>query len=97
MRLTNAEDQSVIRRLFPDDMGEFASDLPLLDIGEALVVGDASILPTRVKVEPPTCKPSSATVNFWNEWRDSDAQGQTKQAVDNWRKQTLPPDNEGGE
>ena len=97
MRLTNAEDQSVIRRLFPDDMGNFASDLPMLNIGEALVVGDASILPTRVKVSRPTCTPSSTTVKFWNEWRDSGTKNQTTQAVDNWRKQTLPPDDEGRE
>ena len=90
MRLTNAEDQSVIRRLFPDDLGDFASDLPVLDTGEALVVGDASILPTRVRVAEPTHKPISATVDFWNEWRDSDTTDQTTQAVDNWRKQTLP-------
>ena len=92
MRLTNAEDQSVIRRLFPDDLGDFASDLPVLETGEALVVGDASILPTRVKVAEPKYKPISATVDFWNEWRDSETTDQTTQAVDNWRKQTLPPD-----
>ena len=90
MRLTNAEDQNVIRRLFPDDLGDFASDLPVLETGEAFVVGDASILPTRVKVAEPKCQPISATVDFWTEWRDSDTKDETTQAVDNWRKQTLP-------
>ena len=97
MRLTNADDQSVIRRLFPDDMGDFASDLPVLDIGEAVVVGDASMLPTRVKIAEPKYKPISATVDFWDKWRNSETQDQTTQAVDNWRKQALPSDGEGRE
>ena len=93
MRLTNSEDQSVIRRLFPDDMANFASDLPILDIGEALVVGDASILPTRVRVTEPQYKPSSTTIDFWDKWQEKDKHGHIGQAIDNWRKQTLTPNN----
>ena len=39
MRLTNAEDQGVIKRLLPDSLGGFSDILPTLDTGEALVVG----------------------------------------------------------
>src|SRR5690606_34056919 len=53
MRLTNAEDQAVIRRLLPDTLGGLAELLPVLDIGEALVVGDAAVLPSRIRVEEP--------------------------------------------
>lgn len=38
MRLTNGDDQSVIKRLLPDSLGSFGDLLPVLDIGEALVV-----------------------------------------------------------
>ena len=68
MRLTNGEDQSVIRRLLPDTLGGFGDLLPILDVGEALVVGDASLLPTRVRVAEPRAKPHSATVEFWTHW-----------------------------
>ena len=68
MRLSNPDDQSVIKHLFPDNMGDFADVLPILDIGEGLIVGDACLLPSRVKIAPPTIKPESATIDFWDEW-----------------------------
>jgi len=43
--------------------------LPLLDIGEALLLGDAVVLPSRVKLDPPIIKPNSATRPFWTEWQ----------------------------
>ncbi len=39
MRLTNGDDQNVIRRLLPDSLGSFGDLLPILDTGEALVPG----------------------------------------------------------
>lgn len=37
MRLTNAEDQNVIKKLLPDSLGGFGDILPTLDTGEALI------------------------------------------------------------
>ncbi|HEG44025.1 MAG TPA: ATP-binding protein [Phycisphaerales bacterium] len=88
MRLTNAEDQSVIKRLFPDSLGDFAELLPILDIGEALIVGDASLLPSRIKVTEPTIKPQSATVDFWDEWAKKKDKNAINKAIDSLRKQT---------
>jgi len=68
MRLTNIDDQTVVKRLLPDSLGDYADMLPILDIGEALIVGDASLLPSRIKITPPTLKPRSATIDFWDEW-----------------------------
>lgn len=53
MRLTNGDDQSVIRRIIPDSLGGFDDLLSVLDVGESLVVGDASLLPTRFRVGVP--------------------------------------------
>lgn len=89
MRLTNGEDQSVIRRLLPDSMGSFGELLPVLDIGEALVVGDASLLPTRVRVSEPKYRPNSATVQFWQKWSQDDPIDDTANAVGAWRRQSL--------
>lgn len=36
MRLTNVDDQAVVKRLLPDSLGDYADMLPILDIGEAL-------------------------------------------------------------
>lgn len=65
MRLTNVDDQSVVKRLLPDSLGDYAEMLPILDIGEALVVGDASLLPSRIRITPPNMKPKSATIEFF--------------------------------
>ncbi len=89
MRLTNGEDQSVIRRLLPDSLGSFGDLLPVLDVGEALVVGDASLLPTRVRVAEPKYKPNSATVEFWDRWNDEQVISDTERAVHSWRRQSA--------
>lgn len=88
MRLTNGDDQSVIKRLLPDSLGGFGDLLPVLDIGEALVVGDASLLPTRVIVSAPRFKPNSATVEFWDRWRDAEPVVGIEDAVLSWRRQS---------
>lgn len=88
MRLTNADDQAVIKRLLPDSLGDYSEMLPILDIGEAIVVGDASILPSRIKVDAPNLKPRSATVNFWDEWSKDTSINDIKNAVEALRKQS---------
>ncbi len=87
MRLTNPDDQNVIKRLFPDNLGDFSELLPILDIGEALIVGDASLLPSRVKIDKPKIQPSSATINFWDEWNKEKSEKGIEQAVQALRKQ----------
>jgi len=68
LRLTNESDQAVIKKLVPDNLTQIVEGLPLLDVGEALVLGDAMLLPTRIKLDIPTIKPASATREFWQEW-----------------------------
>lgn len=89
MRLTNAEDQGVIKRLLPDSLGGFSEILPTLDTGEALVVGDASLLPSRIRIDEPQNKPNSGTVNFWDVWQNPVKDSRLSTAVDNWRKQNI--------
>ncbi|MDC9723927.1 MAG: ATP-binding protein, partial [Urechidicola sp.] len=87
MRLTNPDDQNVIKRLFPDNLGGFSDMLPILDIGEALIVGDASLLPSRVIIDEPTIPPDSATIDFWDEWNKEKTESGIEQAVASLRKQ----------
>ncbi|MDE5562517.1 MAG: ATP-binding protein [Clostridiales bacterium] len=88
MRLTNIDDQIVIKRLLPDSLGDYAEMLPILDIGEALVVGDASLLPSRIKITPPNYKPKSATIDFWDEWSKESVAVDIPAAIDALRKQS---------
>lgn len=89
MRLTNGDDQNVIRRLLPDSLGGFSDLLPVLDTGEALVVGDASLLPTRVRIQQPENKPNSGTVPFWDKWGEDKEVAKLSGAVASWRKQAI--------
>jgi len=89
MRLTNGDDQNVVRRLLPDSLTGFSDLLPVLDTGEALVVGDASLLPTRVRIGMPANKPNSATIQFWDKWGETRSVARISEAVSSWRKQTM--------
>ncbi|NQT13110.1 MAG: ATP-binding protein, partial [Planctomycetes bacterium] len=89
LRLTNAEDQNVVQRLLPDSLGGLAGLLPILDTGEALVVGDASLLPSRIRITEPTAKPDSGTVDFWDEWSRSEPVEAVANAVESWRRQSF--------
>ena len=70
LRLTNEKDKSVIKNLLPDSLKSTIEFLPLLDVGEALVVGDAILLPSKLLLDRPSPdhQPISATKNFWDEW-----------------------------
>lgn len=87
MRLTNPEDQNVIRRLFPDSLGDFAEMLPILDVGEGLVVGDASLLPSRVILDKPKIQPNSSTIDFWDKWNEDKKSTTWEKAVKALRQQ----------
>lgn len=87
LRLTNGNDQSTVKRLMPESLEGLMDTLPVLDIGEALVVGDSVLLPSRIRIHPPNEKPVSATIDFWDEWaRDTD-NPDFGAAVENMRRQ----------
>lgn len=88
MRLTNSEDQNVIKKMLPDSLGGFSELLPILDLGEAIVVGDASLLPSRIKIGEPILKPNSSTINFWDEWQKETSEDIIGLAVESLRKQS---------
>ena len=90
LRLTNERDKGVIKNLLPDSLKSTIEFLPLLDVGEALVVGDAILLPSKLLLDKPaeSHRPVSATKDFWNEW-DTHCPDNTaiSNAVDALRKQ----------
>ncbi|MGO9320710.1 MAG: helicase HerA domain-containing protein [Solirubrobacteraceae bacterium] len=88
MRMTNDQDQAVIRRFTSESLAGLVDVLPLLDVGEALLLGDAMLLPTRVKFDRPSICPASATRDFWTDWgtREPD-QGAIAGAVEAFRRQ----------
>jgi len=89
LRLTNETDQGVIKRLMPDSLAGLTSILPLLDTGEALLLGDAVLLPARIKLDTPKIPPDSATRDFWKEWGTLKPQDEAiKSAIECLRSQS---------
>ncbi|GJD75764.1 ATP-binding protein [Methylobacterium goesingense] len=88
LRLSNKTDQGVVRQLLPESLESLMEVLPTLDIGEAVVVGDATLLPTRIKISKPKHLPRSATIPFWLRWAKPKSQVDIAAAVENMRKQT---------
>lgn len=88
LRLTNVDDQSVIKRLLPDNLGNIADNLSLLDIAEAIIVGDSTLLPSRVKIDEPSIKPSSQTIPFWSIWANDNISQNLSEAIGNMIKQS---------
>ncbi|MBV1715487.1 MAG: ATP-binding protein, partial [Desulfarculus sp.] len=89
LRLTNDQDQNVVRRLMPDSLAGVLDGLPLLDIGEGLLLGDAILLPARIKLKFPAIEPLSQTRNFWQEWEEmAPDTNAVKAAVETLRRQS---------
>jgi len=88
LRLTNAADQATVRKLMPESLESLLEVLPIMDIGEALVVGDAVLLPSRIKIHPPKEKPLSATIDFWTKWQEDAGATDYGKAVENMRRQS---------
>ncbi|MEW2524868.1 DUF87 domain-containing protein [Streptomyces sp. NPDC047071] len=68
MRLTNPEDQNYVKRLIPDSLGPLTESLPMLSSGEALLIGDAAVMPSLVRLEEAMPVPSSKDIRYLQEW-----------------------------
>ena len=87
LRLTNADDQATVRKLLPESLESLLEALPIMDVGEAMVVGDSVLLPSRIKIDPPEEKPLSATIDFWTCWQDKVTNTDFSIAVESMRRQ----------
>ncbi|MCP4043978.1 MAG: ATP-binding protein [Gammaproteobacteria bacterium] len=87
LRLANNSDISAVKNMMPESMTSFMEMLPVLDIGEALVVGDAVLLPSRIRINKPDEQPLSATIDFWTEWSRKDVSPDWVLAAENMRRQ----------
>lgn len=89
LRLSNPQDQQVVQKMMPDSLSSLTSVLPILDTGEAVVLGDAVLLPSRIKLNEPNLKPASATKDFWRDWSSKESKGDSIVfAVESLRRQS---------
>jgi hypothetical protein len=84
LRLTNSSDQATIKAALPDAISGLADALPSLRTGEALIAGEAVVLPSRVVLDPPDPWPSAADPTLAS-WRAGPKALDLARAIARWR------------
>jgi len=87
LRITNPDDQSYVRSLVPESEGDLVSVLAGLGRGEALVLGEAVPLPTRLQFDRPNPTPNSDDIDFFGKWKDGPTDLDVDAIVKRWRSQ----------
>lgn len=85
MRLTNPEDQNYIRRILPDTFGNLTSNLSSLKTGDALLMGDATILPSLVTIDETDMPPSSSDIPYLKLWKNEWSKLDFTKFIDKWK------------
>jgi len=87
LRLTNSNDQARIRAAVPDELPGFTSLLPILRTGEAVIVGEATEIPSRVRIRLVEPRPASGDPEVAKLWSTIPTKGDYSQAITIWRRQ----------
>jgi len=84
LRLTNAGDQGAIRAALPDSVAGLASVLPSLRTGEAIVSGEALVLPVRAMLDKPNPMPRAEDPSL-ESWRQAPHLPNVSEPLAAWR------------
>lgn len=84
LRLSNAEDQGTIRAALPDSVSGLAAVLPSLRTGEAIISGEAVVLPARLLIDKPDPWPSASDPSL-APWRKEPTAPDVAQPLAAWR------------
>lgn len=87
LRITNPDDQAYVRSLVPESEGDLVTVLAGLSRGEALVLGEAVPLPTRLQFDKPNPAPNSDDVDFYSQWKVGPTDLDVDAIVKRWRSQ----------
>ena len=87
LRITNPDDQAYVRSLVPESEGDLVSVLAGLGRGEALVLGEAVPLPTRLQFDRPDPTPNSDDIDFYGNWKNGPTDLDVDAIVKRWRSQ----------
>ena len=80
LRLTNSGDQSIVKSSAPDNLNSLIDLLPALRTGEAIVVGEAIKIPSRVRIKLNNPRPTSDDPKLVEAWKQAHPEG-----VDNYK------------
>lgn len=89
MRISNPDDQSYVRNLLPDSIRGITSMFSSLRRGEAILIGDAMMMPTRIKVDRPEPTPNSDDASFTECWSEEPNELNVSAVLQAWRNQKV--------
>lgn len=89
LRISNPDDQSYVRNLLPDSVRGVTSMFASLTRGEAILIGDSMMMPTRIKVDAPEPTPDSADASFTTMWSEESVDLEVAEVLDTWRNQKV--------
>ncbi|WP_257235695.1 ATP-binding protein [Rhodococcus pyridinivorans] len=84
LRLSNSSDQAKIRHALPDSVAGLAETLPSLRTGEALIAGEALVLPVRTVIDCPNPLPLAEDPTL-DSWRSEPRVPDLSSALARWR------------
>ena len=87
LRITNPDDQSYVRSLLPEAEGDVVDVLAGLGRGEALILGEAVPIPTRVRFDKPNPTPNSDDIDYYDKWINGPDDLDVDAIVKRWRTQ----------
>ncbi|MGB0682805.1 MAG: ATP-binding protein [Magnetovibrionaceae bacterium] len=87
LRVTNPTDQAYVKNLVPEAERNLLDTLSGLGRGEAMALGEAVPLPTRVQFNRADPEPNSDDIDFYNRWIDGPDDIDVSAIVDRWRRQ----------
>lgn len=91
LRISNPDDQSYVRNLLPDSVRGIASMFSTLRRGESILIGDAVIMPTRIKIDAPNPAPESDDASFYKAWNEAPKDVDFAKVLQAWRNQEVVP------
>jgi len=91
LRLTNSGDQSIVKSSAPDNLNSLIDLLPALRTGEAIVVGEAIKIPSRVRIKLNNPRPTSDDPKLVEAWKTAHPENPEnyKQVVTRIRQQKF--------
>lgn len=91
LRLSNSQDQGIVGAAMPDNLGSLSDLLPSLRTGEAIIVGEAVKIPSRVRLPLIIPRPDSGDPEPAKQWKILPPENpKFEEAINNWRKQKTP-------
>jgi DNA helicase HerA-like ATPase len=69
LRLTNSSDQSIVKSSAPDNLNSLIDLLPALRTGEAIIIGEAIKIPSRVRIKLNYPRPTSDDPKLVEAWK----------------------------